>query len=94
MARRNNNLILLVLVVLVIVGLICMWNRNAYGSETYSTPKQLHEPNDIEFVDRADILDDFQLLGVADEEPAHQLQLGMGPGLYGSGRHTSEMVGN
>ena len=37
---------------------------------------------------------DFQLLGVADAQPAFELGFGMGPGLYGSGRHTSVMLGN
>lgn len=34
---------------------------------------------------------DFQLMDVPDEEPAHQIGFGMGPGVLGSGRHTSEM---
>ena len=38
--------------------------------------------------------DAFELLDVASDYPALQLQMGVGPGLYGSGRHTSEMVGN
>lgn len=36
---------------------------------------------------------DFQLIDVPEEEPAHQIGFGMGPGDYGSGRATSPMFG-
>jgi hypothetical protein len=53
---------------------------------------------DIEFVDHGDDEpppDAFELLGVAPEQPAYNLSVGMGPGVYmGPSRHTSEMVGN
>jgi hypothetical protein len=38
--------------------------------------------------------DSFELIGIPSNDPALALQTGMGGGLYGSGRHTSEMVGN
>ena len=104
MARSNNNTMLLIVVLLLLVGLglYCTWNRthdNKKKNESYSHSSKLrNEKSDIEFIEQsdqhADIGDDFQLIGVAGEEPAHQIGFGMGPGLYGSGRHTSEMVGN
>ena len=56
-------------------------------------------PPDIEFIGgssdgRQEIeSDSFELLGVANEEPAHTIGFGIGPGIYGSGRNTSEMLG-
>ena len=110
MARSNNNTLLLfvVVAVLVIFGVYCAWGgkfdsqgKKDSGSESYANSKKLRgsSQSDIEFLVQADVarqdaVDDFQLLGVADEEPAFQIGFGMGPGLYGSGRHTSEMVGN
>ena len=105
MARSNNNTLLLFVVVglLIIFGVYCVWERKPNlkynDSESYSHSKKLRESRaskpDIEFIAQSDeTVDDFQLLGVADENPAFQIGFGMGPGLYGSGRHSSEMVGN
>lgn len=49
----------------------------------------------VEMVPRSDGApeDDIEIISQSDD-PAFQLGFGMGPGLYGSGRHTSEMIGN
>jgi len=36
----------------------------------------------------------YDVIDIPPSEPAFEIGFGMGPGLYGSGRHTSEMVGN
>jgi len=61
--------------------------------------KSEHQPPDIEFIGGSgngfmEDNDEFELLGVASNDPALELQFGMGSGIYGSGRHTSLMVGN
>ena len=48
--------------------------------------------DDIEYMSQNND-DDFEIIE-ASEEPAFQVGFGMGQGVYGSGRHTSEMVGN
>ena len=79
------------------------------GGEKYSKKSSNKKRKDVEFLGGApphqeiDFLegsrqeiesDAFELLGVASNDPALELQFGMGPGLLGSGRHTSSMVGN
>ena len=102
MVRSNNTLLLFVVVgLLVIFGIYCIWEKkpNLNDSEKYSHSKRFREnrtsKSDIEFIAQSDeVVDDFQLLDVTGENPAFQIGFGMGPGLYGSGRHTSEMIGN
>jgi len=94
MARRNSTWLLIVLVVLLIAfGAYTVWGREGAKSETEaSTPKA-----EIEYVPPPDPGasqgDDIEIIEAA-EEPAFQVGFGMGPGLYGSGRATSEMIGN
>lgn len=101
MARKNNTtLLFVVLGLLVIFGIYCAWDKkyDPEESESYINTRNVRDSNqDIELLQQADhepVVDSFELLGVADEEPAHQIGFGMGPGVYGSGRHTSEMIGN
>ena len=103
MARNNNNTLLLAIIGLIfIVGIYYTWGKKAESdSESYEDSKKASAPPskpDVEFIQQGDGMqadpDSFELLGVADGTQAHQIGFGMGPGIYGSGRHTSEMVGN
>ena len=52
---------------------------------------------EVELIHPADVPDgveEVQIVDPPDEDVAFQTGFGMGPGLYGSGRHSSEMVGN
>ena len=98
--KNNNTLVFLVLLgLLVALGVYCAWGKkhDSNKNESYSNAKSVSSESsksDIEYLPNPDTGDDgFELLGVAPEEPAFQLGFGMGPGLYGSGRHTSEMFG-
>ncbi len=73
------------------------------GRVNHPSPVKKQDPGsnpDIEFIPPSDDPqngqghDDFHLIGVADEQPAFELGFGMGPGLYGSARAVSSMVGN
>jgi len=95
MARGNNNTWLLIILVVVLIG---FGLYTMFGSAKH--PKEgMTQPEEIEYVPQPDVNsqgapeDDMEIIEAA-EEPAHQIGFGMGPGLYGSGRHTSEMVGN
>jgi hypothetical protein len=98
MARRNNNIIIILIIVLVF-GFACFMWSNQYkqkNNESYAQPKTVRESNvtpDIEYIPQSDE-EDTQMIQQADQDPAFEIGFGMGPGLYGSGRHTSEMVGN
>jgi len=102
MMKNNNNLIFLVLLgLLVALGVYCAWGKrhSSDESESYANANSLRNEHssqsDIEYLQKADEPEDgFELLGVAPEEPAYEIGFGMGPGLLGSGRHTSEMIGN
>lgn len=97
MARKNNNNLIFVVVIGIIIalGFYYLWSKNSKSSSAENFKSSPNTP-EIEFLEKGDndLIDDFQLIGVADEEPAFQIGFGMGPGLYGSGRHTSEMIGN
>ena len=91
------NIVYVVLAGIILLAAYCIWSPSTDG---FSVRKNRKSPraspqvdSSFELVGNSDD-DQFQLLGVADEEPAFQIGFGMGPGLYGSGRHTSEMVGN
>jgi len=85
--RGNGNWILIILVVLLIgFGIYITWGKEGTnkheGQETPSPQEGAPLKSDeIEIIEPAD-------------EPAFELGFGMGPGLYGSGRQTSEMIGN
>jgi hypothetical protein len=79
MARGNDTIwIVLLILVAVVIGLYYFLNRPLYSNNKQST----------EFNTQ-----DFQLLEPPSDESFAE-GFGMGPGLYGSGRHTSEMIGN
>ena len=105
--RKNDNLLLFVVLgLLLIFGICCVWNKKCESDDDNlekfmndgKKVKKSQGPPDIEFIGGSGHqeieVDAFELIGVASEEPAHNIGFGMGPGLYGSGRHTSEMVGN
>lgn len=108
--NNNTPLLFVLVAIMIMFVVYCAWGGklsfqgkgdSKKDNESYANSKKLRgaSQSDIEFIAQADAgnqdaVDDFQLLGVADEEPAFQIGFGMGPGLYGSGRHTSEMVGN
>lgn len=106
MARRNKQTLLYIIIgLLVIFALYSVYGKNKKeDSEKYTSTKKVREDESGEEMEllptndgtqkHEDPEDDFQLLGVAPEQPSHNIGFGMGPGLYGSGRHTSEMVGN
>lgn len=85
--RGNGNWILIVLVVLLIgFGIYITWKKeDSQELGAQGAPKAQEggplKPDEIEIIEPAD-------------EPAFELGFGMGPGLYGSGRQTSEMIGN
>ena len=52
---------------------------------------------DVQFIDNNDNSgddEDIQYIGKPSPSDSFEIGFGMGPGLYGSGRHTSNMVGN
>ena len=90
MARGNNRWILIVLIaLLVLFGVYTVWGSQKSNSHE-------HKKEEIEYLPApapAEAEDDIEIIE-ASEDPAFQVGFGMGPGLYGSGRHTSEMIGN
>nr|QBK86543.1 MAG: hypothetical protein LCMAC102_03380 [Marseillevirus LCMAC102] len=91
MARNNNTLLLVIVGMLVLFAVYCAWNKKYDSSkkDSFARPQAV----DLEFIQQSDENEDeFQLLNQSDE--SFQIGFGMGPGLYGSGRHTSEMIGN
>lgn len=101
MARGNSTWILVILVALLIAfGVYTVWGKRSQSQEDDDLKE---EPKaDIEYVGRPDsgrhpsgdpAGGDIEIIE-AEDEPAFQIGFGMGPGLYGSGRATSEMVGN
>lgn len=89
MARSNTWILIALVALLVIFGVytICGKKENLVAN--------VDENSDIEYVGDVDAGDDGDIeLIEADEQPAFEIGFGMGPGLYGSGRATSEMIGN
>jgi hypothetical protein len=87
---RNNTTLYLIVGILAIVVIYFVWVHTSKKSESYRHDAH-EEVGDSDYQPVEDIDDDFEK--VADEE-AFNIGFGTGPGLYGSGRHTSEMVGN
>ena len=91
----NKTVILVVLVgFLVVLGIYFVLNSKKYKK---SKDKKKNEPS-MELVQPADEIDDdsaeYVLQPDDNGDDSFETGFGMGPGLYGSGRHTSEMVGN
>lgn len=107
---KNNRLILFIVLGLVFIfGVYCMIDKKyeSYNklperfknANSKKVKKTKQSPPDIEFLGGSgsgnmEENDAFELLGVASNDPALQLQFGVGEGIYGSGRYSSSMVGN
>lgn len=103
MKQDNNTMILyVVLGLIVLFALYCVFGKDKSESYDSLDKKPKSQSSEVEFIDQGDggkhydnnPPDAFELIGVAADEPAHQIGFGMGPGLYGSGRAESSMVGN
>jgi len=102
MARKNNTFLYVIVGILALVAIYFVWQQTSKtkkkSAESY-TPSGNIKEHDMELVQQADSSepdrphDDFQLLDEPDPA-AFEIGFGMGPGIYGSGRHTSEMIGN
>lgn len=94
--KSNTLLFLVIFVVLLVVGLSCAWTKkfNApqkEGMMRAPTPGPDPPEGILEMIESPDGADSFEMVG--DYDGAFEEGFGMGPGLYGSGRHTSEMMG-
>jgi len=106
MARRNMNQNILMVVGLVLVVLVLFSIYRKYQAEkdhrvsptphperrVNPTPEPRHEGHGHESEAEYYSLNDYEPVGESDE--MFQIGVGTGPGLYGSGRFTSSMVGN
>ena len=82
----NNQIVFIIISIGVVIIALCAYRRNGdYDKYTPVQRKQKYSDGHG---------GDIVLSGVPPETPAFEIGFGMGPGLYGSGRHTSEMVGN
>ena len=85
MAKSKNSLLIfgIIIAVLCIIVYFTVYNKKDKNNlETY----------DYSLVDDKKV--DFELIGIQDNNDAFELGFGMGPGVYGSGRQTSSMIGN
>ena len=102
---KRDFVIYLIAGILFFIGLVCIMNNdNSSSSNSFSLNKNTKNRgnshisnNDVEFLDNSkkshNIPENaYELLGNVDPEQAFELGLGMGPGLYGSGRHFAEMT--
>jgi len=87
--KLNSKVVLIISLVAVVI--ICYYSTKKSNSSWNGTTDIHGIYNDSEPYEPQK---QYELLDVPPEQPAHDLQFGMGPGVYGSGRHTSEMVGN
>lgn len=96
MARRNNkNMILFFVIgILIAVGVYCVFYRKpekfeSKGGDVTNDAELIPPPDGEEVVESES--GNFHLLESADDvEAAFETGFGSGPGVYGSGRHTSE----
>lgn len=90
MNGSNGNQIW-ILVVVVAVVLIGLWFLSEQNSRKRALPLEEYQHEDVD--DQYHLLhnddDNYQIV-----DNAFALGFGRGPGLYGSGRHTSELWGN
>ena len=92
MARNNTWLLIALVALLVVFGLYAIQKP----AEKFTEDEPIRYDSvddDIDFVgDSVDNSDDIELIE-ADDQPAFEIGFGIGPGIYGSGRATSEMLG-
>lgn len=106
MANRNSNWLLIILVALVVgIGAYMVWGNSHSHQEHLGDIEYLPQPdsdgipasyipdNALKALNSSQSDDNIEIIEASDQ-PAFEVGFGMGPGLYGSGRHTSEMVGN
>lgn len=89
----NVNLVIVILIVLIFVWVITINKQptiNKQSQEKYSTITQQNYGNGKTPQNNTE--DAYEILGNNDVDEAFKLGFGMGPGIYGSGRHFSEMV--
>lgn len=98
--RSNNKWIIIVLVALVLLfGISMVWGHSTENMAIENSDMEAIAPPDEPPMPQAppQIMQsgqsDIEIVEPSDD-PAFQIGFGMGPGLYGSGRHTSSMVGN
>lgn len=103
MARRSyRNFIAIVLAVLAValIAYSCMGGKSeSKSSETVATHTEDQYPDSmpIQHVEDYTLIadDGIELIDQPElDDGSFEVGFGMGPGLYGSGRHTSEMIGN
>lgn len=109
MARRNTNLIILIALIggLLIFGYVMMAKKKE-NLDLPIEENPISHSDDVQFVDalpefshntfenNENLGDDPEFVDVDPETGynAADLSVGVGPGLWGSGRHTSELYGN
>lgn len=87
----KDKILYVLLGVLFVMCMICMLNKREYKAEKYTSPVEIEKKsNDIEFLENPQ-QSSYDLLGNEYAQEAFNLGFGMGPGIYGSGRHTAEM---
>lgn len=101
----NTTIFIIVFVVLLVIGLGCVWGKKFggtappplqegmnYGKTSVVTAGSNAQPTgELELIVGDDGADSFEMVG--DYEESADIGVGMGPGLYGSGRHSSDMFG-
>jgi|688.fasta_scaffold05356_12 hypothetical protein len=90
--KKDNSVLYIFLGVLFIVCVICIiQKRENKSNEQYTAPP--YKSSDIEFLETTSkpVESAYELLGNEYAQESFDVGFGMGPGLYGSGRHTVEM---
>ncbi len=91
MARNNTWLLIALVALLIVFGLCAIWKKPA-EKFTEDEPIRYDSVDNVDDIDFVGDADDIELIE-ADDQPAFEIGFGMGPGIYGSGRATSEMLG-
>lgn len=109
MARRNNNMILLIAGIAAVIAFACwmMLRKSDNSGNSGDAAFSAATDSDVQFIDAPSFsehtfegpeggCDDPEFIEHDPETGmnAGELSVGVGPGLWGSGRHTSELYGN
>ncbi len=90
MRGSKHTIIFVLIAIFLIVGLYCV-NGKKSTEEYVSTGDEMELiPQDVE-MQHSPMGDEFEVVGVPNDD---DVGFGMGPGVYGSGRHMSEFIGN